>query len=147
LALIIIPQISVTSSDAKLSTLQTNLSTVRNAIELYAAQHNGAYPGDAVPATKPADVTTTAHAFTAQLTRFTDASGNIANAKDATYKYGPYLKGNALPMNPFNNKNDVTMDAAITDITIKSSTGATTGWKFYSKTGVFMAADGAHDNE
>jgi len=146
LAMVIIPQISTSTDDAKLSTLQTNLSSMRNAVELYYAQHNTAYPGAAVPATKPADIVTTADAFVGQLTRYTDAAGNISNTKTAIFKYGPYLKGSTLPTNPFNDLRDVTLDAATADITVKSSGGAT-GWKFYAITGVLMADDGAHDNE
>ena len=145
LATIIIPQVSVSTDDAKLNTLSANLSQLRNAIELYYYQHSNAYPGASVPATKPGDVTDEATAFVAQLSRYTDASGNIANTKDATYKYGPYLKGGALPKNPYNDKTDVTVDTTEDDITEKDSTGAGTGYKFYAKTGVFMAADGTHD--
>ena len=145
IAAVVIPQVSVTTDDAKLNALRSDLAHVRSAIEIYYAQHSCAYPGVAVPATKPADVDTVAKALVAQLTRYTDASGNIANAKDATYKYGPYIKGGALPANPFGDKTDVTVDNTETDITEKDSTGAGTGWKFYSLTGVFMAADGTHD--
>ena len=147
LATIIIPQISVSTDDAKLNTLTTNLSQLRNSIEVYYYQHKNAYPGAAVPTTKPADVTTTALAFVAQLTRYTDEDGNIANSKDATYKFGPYIKGGALPVNPYNSKSDITIDAVITDITTKASGGAGTGYKFYALTGVFMAADGAHETQ
>jgi type II secretory pathway pseudopilin PulG len=45
LAMVIIPQISVSTGDAKVNTLKTNLSTVRNAIELYYHQHDQVYPG------------------------------------------------------------------------------------------------------
>jgi len=147
LAMIIIPQISVTTDDANLNALRTNLNTMRGAIEIYYAQHANTYPGDGVPGTKPADVTTEAHAFVAQLTRYTDGSGNISNSKSDVYKYGPYVKGGELPDNPFVTTNDVTVDTATTDITTKDSTGAGTAWKFYAKTGVLMAADGAHDDE
>ena len=148
LATIIIPQISVSTDDAKLNTLTTNLSQLRNSIEVYYYQHKNAYPGAAVPGTVPAgECGTTALAFICQLTRYTDESGNIANAKTATYKYGPYIKGGALPENPFNNKTDVTIDAAETDITKKASGNPGTGYKFYALTGVFMAADGAHETQ
>ncbi len=141
LAAIIIPQIAVSTDDAKLNTLQTNLNGVRNAVELYYFEHNSTYPG-AVPTTKPADVTDTKTAFIAQLARYTDASGNIANAKDATYKYGPYIKNGKLPTNPYNDKSDVVIDSTETDITERDSTATDNGWKFYYLTGVYIAADG-----
>ena len=146
LAMVIIPQISTSTDDAKMSTLQTNLSAMRNSVELYYAQHNSAYPGAAVPTTKPADITTTALAFMGQLTRYSDVAGNISNTKTAVYKYGPYIKGSDLPMNPFNDLDTVTIDTTENDITVKTS-GGTTGWKFYALTGVLMADDGAHDTE
>jgi prepilin-type N-terminal cleavage/methylation domain-containing protein len=144
LATIIIPQISVSSDDAKLNSLKTSLNGMRGAVELYYYQHNNTYPGVAVPSTQPGDVSTTAQAFTAQLSRYTDPSGNISNSGSSTYAYGPYVTG-VFPTNPYNNKNDVTIDSTETNITVKSSGGAGTGWKFYAKTGVLMAADGSHD--
>lgn len=145
LATVIIPQVSVSTDDAKVNTLSSNLTQMRNAIELYYYQHNNTYPGAALPGTKPGDVTDVHLAFVAQLTRYTDASGNISNTKTAVYKYGPYIKGGALPKNPYNEQNDVTVDVATTDITTKASDG-NKGYKFYALTGVFMADDGAHDS-
>ena len=146
LATVIIPQVSVSSNDAKLNTLKTNLSNLRSVVELYYYQHGNTYPGFAVPTTKPADVTDVATAFTAQLARYTDASGNISNTGGTSdFPYGPYVKAPDLPENSFNNLNDVTIDNTETDITKKESLGVGTAWKFYAKTGIFMAADGAHD--
>ena len=85
LATIIIPQVSVSSDDAKLNALKTNLNQMRSAIELYYYQNGNGYPGLAVPTTKPADVSTVADAFIAQLTRFTDAGGNISNSGGSTF--------------------------------------------------------------
>jgi general secretion pathway protein G len=133
LAMIIIPQITVSTDDAKLRTLQTNLNTMRGAIELYAAQHGGSYPGP------------TAANFEQQLLRYTDATNAVSSTKTASAKYGPYIKGNALPTNPFNELSTVTVDATTADITARTSDGST-GWKFYYQTGVLMANDGAHDN-
>ena len=45
LVMIIIPQINVSSDEARLNTMRTNLKTVRNAIELYYHQHDNTYPG------------------------------------------------------------------------------------------------------
>jgi type II secretory pathway pseudopilin PulG len=145
LALAVIPQVSVSTEDAKLQTLKTDLYHLRSAIEIYYAQHNQKYPGTVVPGTKPADVTDLPTTFVSQLTRYTDKDGNISNTKDVTYRYGPYVKGGTLPTNPFNDKNDVTIDNTETNITAKASGGAGTGWKFYALTGVYMAADGSHD--
>lgn len=61
------------------------------------------------------------------------------------YEFGPYLKSSELPQNPFNNNNDILCDIITTDITAKVSDGSS-GWKFYTKTGLLMANDGSHDN-
>ena len=147
LAMIIIPQITVSTEDARLNTLQTNLNTVRSAIEVYAAQHANNYPGakktdgsgtDTVAGDLPA-------AFLDQLMQYSDAQGQTSTTLDkVNFPYGPYLK-TGMPVNPYNDLGDLTTDIAELDITVKDSTGAGTGWKFYVKTGVFMAADGAHD--
>ena len=148
LAMIIVPQLTSSTSDATLRSLETNLSTVRSSIEIYAAQHHNNYPGlkntdgsgnDNLAADVPA-------AFVDQLTLYSDAAGKTSKDLDRdTYPYGPYLK-TGMPTNPYNDKTDVTYDTTTVDITKKDSTGAGTGWKFYLKTGVFMAADGDHDS-
>ncbi len=147
LATIIIPQVSVSTDDAKLNTLITNLTQMRNSLEVYYYQHNNAYPASSTPSTLPGDVSGDAAIFIAQLTRYTDEDGNVQDSKDSTFKYGPYIKGGALPTNPFNSKSDVTIDSAETDITEKTSSSVNTGYKFYSVTGVIMAADGTHETE
>lgn len=146
LAMVVIPQITFTSDDARLSTLQTNLSAVRSAIEVYYAQHNNSYPADGSATNFPSGVSTDEDKFVAQLTRYTDQQGNVSNSRTGDFKYGPYLKG--MPMNPFVSTNNVAVDSSTTDITAKSAgSDAGAAWKFYTETGVFMAADGAHDNE
>ena len=147
LAAIIIPQVTVTTDDAKLNALKTDLTSMRNAIELYYVQHDNTYPGqNDIAGGVPANAAAAETAFLQQLTRYTAADGTVQDTKDATHKYGPYLKNGVLATNPYtNNLSDVTCDIAENDITVKDSTGATTAWKFYTVTGVFMAADGAHD--
>ncbi len=147
LAAIIIPQVSVTTDDAKLSALKSDLTSMRNAIELYYVQHKNVYPGQHdITGGTPANAAAAATAFVQQLTRYTDEDGVVQNTKDATHKYGPYLKNGVLATNPYTDSlSDVTCDITENDITVKDSTGATTAWKFYTQTGVLMAADGAHD--
>lgn len=146
LAAAVVPQFSDSTEDAKYSTLDTNLSELRGAVELYYHQHGGKYPGavkETDGTTAPANAAEAATATVAQLTLFTDANGKSANSKDATHKYGPYIK-RAVPVNPFNNLNTVKCDIATTDITAVASTGDT-GWLFFVKTGVLIANDGAND--
>lgn len=142
LAMIIIPQITVSTEDAKVSTIQTNLSGVRSAVETYFAQHNNTYPGEKNE-TSGADVTSDAQAataFIAQLTKYSAASGLVSNAKNTTYKFGPYIKGAGFPANPFTSTNNVNCDYDETNITVRVADG-TSAWKFFPKTGVFIAND------
>lgn len=146
LAMLIVPQISVTTSDAELNTLQSNLSSMRSAIELYYHQHDFTYPGahknDGTALGTAEDAAT---AFFDQLTQYTDENGDCEVSKDSTHIYGPYLKGASLPTNPYNDLNTVLCDIATDDITDRTSDN-TTGWKFYTINGIFMANDGGHDN-
>ena len=146
LATIIIPQVMVSRDDAKLDTLKANLSHMRSIIELYYYQHNNTYPGFNDNHGDPAASADDAEkGFKRQLTRYTDVNGEEEKEKDATHNLGPYIKDGELPTNPYNGKNDVKCDITTTDITVKASDG-TTGWKFYTKTGILMANDGSNDN-
>jgi len=151
LAMIIIPHITVSTEDAKLKTLQTNLNTMRSAIELYYHQHNQQYPG-AIKADGSAATGTNAEAetaFVAQLTKYTEASGKSAGkSTDLTAPiYGPYIKMITLPKNPFTETDDLTCDIAETDVTVRTADTGTKAWKFYVKTGIFIANDSTdHDD-
>ncbi|MFH1277605.1 MAG: prepilin-type N-terminal cleavage/methylation domain-containing protein [Candidatus Eisenbacteria bacterium] len=145
IAAIAIPQFTSSTEDARLSALDMTLSELRNSIELYYHQHGAAYPGekkdtDGTPVGSAAEAAT---AFVNQLTLYTAITGVTSNSKDATYKYGPYMK-KGVPVNPFNADNTVICDIVETDITAVASGGAA-GWKFYTQTGRLIANDGAHD--
>jgi general secretion pathway protein G len=85
LAAIVIPQFTQASSDAKLSSLTTDLQTVRAQLELYKIQHNDQLPPNG-----------TSVAFWAALTGPTNLDGS---AGDGTDDFGPYLQ--KAPSNPF----------------------------------------------
>lgn len=95
LAAVVIPQFSDASTDAKFSSLSTNLSTMRGQIELYKLQHAGVYPEY--------------DNFVAQMTSKT----NIDGTTTGTPTLGPYLQ--RVPNNPYNNLSDLA----------KTPTGAT----------------------
>jgi prepilin-type N-terminal cleavage/methylation domain-containing protein len=148
LAMVIIPQITVSQDDAKVSTLKTNLTGVRSAIELYYAQHNNVYAGlvketDGTTATATAGEATTA--FNAQLQQFSDTTGKVSATKTGAFILGPYIKNNKLSDNPFKD-NVVLSDLAVVDVTAARTTDGTTGWKYLPKLGVFFANDGGTSN-
>ncbi len=143
LAMIVVPQVRMSTDDAKLKTLQINLKSMRSAMEIYHAQHNGTYPGvRTLLGVADASANECANnSFIKQLTQYTDMNGKVSPTKDATHKYGPYIKGDTLPINPFKDSPDVTCERNEDDITVRTSDGSTS-WKFYMKTGVLIANDG-----
>ena len=145
-ATIIVPQISVSSEDTKLNTLKTNLKHLRNAIQLYHYQHDNTYPGAKNSAGNPSANEGQANsAFINQLTQYSKLNGSVSSGKTSLAIYGPYIKADSLPVNTYNDLNNVKCDINSTDITAKASDG-TTAWKFYTKTGILLANDGGHDN-
>jgi general secretion pathway protein G len=83
---IAIPKMSRGSAGANDSAVVQDLSVMRAALDLYATEHGGTYPS------------ATAVTLFAQLTTYTDVSGNTSATKTTTCIYGPYLK--AVPNLP-----------------------------------------------
>ena len=144
LAAIIVPQFSASTNDAKAAALQSNLANMRSAIEFYFQEH-GEYPGrnlvtGATCGTGVAVATGAANseaALIAQLTRYTNDAGLGCTGKDATFKYGPYLKG-AIPDNPEGTNNTiVVVSAGVLGLT----SAAAGGWRYDTVTGEFIADD------
>ncbi len=79
---IAIPRMSRGAAGAADSAVMADIATLRNSIEMYRAEHNGAFP-------------TSAATITNQLTQFTDIAGDAQATSDATHIYGPYL--HAIP--------------------------------------------------
>ena len=146
LTMVIIPQVNVFRDDANLNTLKTNLSHMRRVIEIYYCHHNNIYPGQKKTngIQDTSNPNEAASAFITQLTQYSDARGETKEIKDATHIFGPYIKKGVLPQNPFNDKNDITCDITTTDIAVMTSDGST-GWKFYSNTGVIIPNHGIQD--
>jgi general secretion pathway protein G len=86
LAAIVIPQFTEASSDAKESSLVSNLQTLRSQMGLYKVQHNDTYPNA---------VDDNVDNFVARLTGETDTDGNLVVGGE----FGPYMQ--AVPDNPF----------------------------------------------
>ena len=144
LAMIIIPQINVPTGEARLSTMRSNLGTIRNAIELYYHQHNNVYPGTVATdgTTVPATPAAACAAFIDQLRMYSELSGRALGDRSTLTApiFGPYIKSATLPQNPFNESSAVTCDITTTDVTTRLAVPADgTGWRYYVRTGVFIA--------
>jgi general secretion pathway protein G len=88
LAAIVVPQFGASTADANNAAVLTNVATIRSAIELYRAQHNGAYPA--------------ATTFVAQMTQTTNAAGTTGCTINTVGCFGPYIRGTTLPADPTN---------------------------------------------
>ena len=141
LAAIIVPQFATSTDDAKAAALQSNLANIRSAIEFYYQEH-GEYPGRniatgatcGVGAAVAAGAANSEEAFIAQMTRYTNDAGLACTGKDATFKYGPYLKG-AIPDNPEGSTNTITVVSAGV---LGLASGTTGGWRYDTVTGEFI---------
>ena len=111
LAAIVIPQFTEASTEAKLSSLCTDLQTLRSQIELYKIQHN--------------DVPPTFAGFVDQMTAQTDITGAAGT------DYGPYVQ--KIATNQFNNDDTLNASGVIGD------NGG--GWEYDAATGQINADD------
>ena len=150
LAMIIVPQITVSTEDARLGSLQTNLNTLRSAVEVYSAQHGNIYPGKKNNTTGADAVgdPQARTAFLAQMTLYSNLAGITSSTKDpVNFPYGPYLKlgPNTLPTNPYNNSADVACNLAQTDLSAPRAVAAGgAGWQYFPELGIFFPNDADH---
>ena len=108
LGAIVLPAIKANAQEAKESNARTNLHMLRNAIEIFAIQHNDIPPG--YLGNNPANNATIA-AFSVQLTHI---------------NFGKYLS--EMPENPFNNKYEAMMLQNIDVFPAEPTETDTYGW-------------------
>jgi general secretion pathway protein G len=125
LAAIVVPQFTDASTQAKVSSIKTDLQTVRSQVQLYKSQHNnGTLPG-----------ATTGVTFTQAMTGKTNADGTASTSG----AYGPYLQ--AIPANPYVTSATDAITVVVATIADYTVTTGTTGkgWRFDIATGVFQS--------
>lgn len=109
LAAIVVPQFTNASITARENTMKDELRYLRTQVVVYKAQHRDVPPGP------------TAADFAAQMTGYTDDQGNTAAARDATFRFGPYLS--KMPANPLNGKPTVLVVDDPSDLVPDDTTG------------------------
>ncbi|MFC1781947.1 type II secretion system protein, partial [Planctomycetota bacterium] len=129
LAAVVIPQFTEASSEAKLSSLCTDLQTMRSQIELYKVQHNDNLPGVVNGISHPSGIGDISDAFT----NGTDVFG------DAGTDFGPYMQ--KVPTNQFVNSDVITTGQAAVVPTVDDGTA---GWYFNTLTGELHAITSDH---
>jgi prepilin-type N-terminal cleavage/methylation domain-containing protein len=124
IAAIAVPRLSRGAKGARDSALRGDLAVLRNAIDLYAAEHRGDFP--------------TVADFEAQLTTYTDEDGNNNPTKDATHIFGPYLK--AVPGLPVPGTG--TTGGAVGDTGVAAADALGVGWLYTAASGDISANTG-----
>ena len=158
LAAIVVPQFASSTDDAVDSALRSNLSGIRGAIDLYAQQHGGVFPGAATSQTAgcptgtgggAGDGASTLSGLTNQLTRYTNAAGESCSIADdpagglVEYPFGPYLKADVFPENPVVDANTVTF-VATGDLNMGGLDAS--AWRYDITSGKFIADDTSLDS-
>ena len=120
LAAIVIPQFTEAGEEARLSSLTSDLQTMRGQLELYEIQHNDNYPALAT--------------FAAQMCETSDINGNPSGSKLRAdpFLLGPYLQ--VVPLNPFTN------DGIVTVVGWGLGGAGTDDWEYNENTGEIRAA-------
>jgi prepilin-type N-terminal cleavage/methylation domain-containing protein len=129
IAAIAVPRISRGAKGASDSALRANLTALRNAIDLYAAEHAGSFPDVAK--------------FKEQLTTYTNATGADVATKDPTHIFGPYLK--AIPGLPVAGTG--TTGGKVGDTGVAAADAANIGWLYTVATGDIRCNTGTSKDE
>ena len=144
LAAIVIPQFNSATTDTQEAALDANLAAMRNAIELYKAQH-ASYPGDkastgatCAAGTAGTGAADTAQAFVDQLTLYTNAAGQACTQGGGAFKYGPYVR-RGIPNEPINQRGSTAAQITVTATGAPiAPSAATGGWAYDSVSGQFV---------
>ncbi|MCH7918973.1 MAG: prepilin-type N-terminal cleavage/methylation domain-containing protein [Planctomycetes bacterium] len=133
LAAIVIPQFTEASNEARMSSLVSDLQTVRSQIELYKIQHTDALPGAFSGTVTPAMA----------LTMYSNAAGDTSVAQQPDVGiFGPYLQ--KIPTNPFATDYGDQIVSAATSPDPNDGGTDDPGWFFNTVTGAFGANTVGH---
>lgn len=110
------PKLVGVVQNGEVSALSANLTAIRNALEHYAIDHPGNYPG----------------ALTA-LARFTSTSGAMSSSKSSFYKDGKYL--DSIPACPVGSRKGATGWGACPNPPAGESGSSTIGWLYNAASG------------
>jgi general secretion pathway protein G len=143
IAAIAIPRVSRGSRGADEAALRSDLATMRSAIEYYASEHGGVFPG-AKAAGGSYGGEGSEEAFKSQLLFYTDAEGNCSNAKDQTHLFGPYLRKSLPPLPVGKNRGNSRVNTSNTDPQVAVDDG--TGWVYCYATGEIIANSDDNDS-
>ena len=130
IAAIAVPRISRGAKGAVEASVKGSLAGLRNAIDMYAAEHGGSFPGSYLGDLE-AD-------FIAQLTKKTKADGEVGTTA-GTHIFGPYLRSGVPPLQVGPNKG--AKGVILTDVSppLVAEGTTTAGWAYNYETGEIIA--------
>lgn len=135
IAAIAIPRLARGVTGAGDSSLRKNLQALRTAIDAYAAEHGGTFPG--ANADGMGGGAETYEAFRNQLTRFSNAAGQCSETGGSSYPFGPYLQQiPVIPVGPNKGNAAVAIDKVNSPPLV---TGGPQGWVYNPLTGQIHA--------
>lgn len=141
LAAVVVPQFAASTDDARLAAMDTTLANMRSTLDLYYQQH-GEYPSALGDGMNAAD---SVPAFVDQLSLYTDDDGIAQNTKDATHRFGPYLRKAEIPLEPVTDSSAIEIINTGT-LGLSATAGDPGGWKYDNATGQFIVNDATYDN-
>ena len=118
-----LPRLSRGPRGASDAALEADLEALQKAIDVYAAEHDGQFPG--------------LDSIAKQLTQYTDRRGQAQATKDPTHIYGPYLR--AIPPLPVGHRKGNTR--------IASEDANDVGWIYTPASGEIKANTGLVEAE
>ena len=147
IAAVAVPRISRGAKGATDSAVTGDLAALRNAIDLYASEHNGAFPGLHKKDGSQKD-DGKKDDFLAQLTEYSAATGETGARDPAATPpiiFGPYLRNGmpALPVGVNAGNAEVEFDKANSPPQVAE--GNHKGWMYNPKTGEIIANTTATD--
>jgi len=135
IAAIAVPRIASGGRGATEAALVADLKILRHAIELYAAEHDGMFPGAATDG--DGNGAKTAGATVSQLTRYSSQTGLVSDTFDATFRFGSYLlKIPPISVGPNEGDDSVVIDGGNSPPLV---TGGPEGWVYNPNTGQIVA--------
>lgn len=137
LAFVVLMNSGVSRRAAKEQLLRSNLSLVRQALDVYRSDH-GHYPCTLEDWNKQGYFSV----FERQMTEYTDAAGQPSKVRTEHHKFGPYLK--SWPVEPFSESSATVVDIVNNRLLQKMSyavatSEANSGWYYEAQSGNFCA--------
>lgn len=117
------------------SALRKTLMSLRTAIDAFAAEHSGAFPGSIPDGL--GNAADTAAAFESHLLKYSNSAGQAAASPDSDHRFGPYLRQiPPVPVGSNRGKNGIAIDASNSPPLV---TLGVEGWVYNPKTGQIIA--------